>query len=52
MPEGYTQTVEATNPGQVVINSTHTPSKTKVQVTKKWDDANNQDGIRPASITS
>jgi len=51
VPEGYTQTVEATNPGQVVIINTHTPSKTKVQVTKKWDDANNQDGIRPASIT-
>ena len=51
VPEGYTQTVEETNPGQVVISNTHTPSKTKVQVTKKWDDANNQDGIRPASIT-
>jgi len=51
VPEGYTQTVEATNPGQVVITNSHTPSKTKVQVTKKWDDANNQDGIRPASIT-
>ena len=51
VPEGYTQTVEATNPGQVVISNTHTPSKTRVQVTKKWDDANNQDGIRPASIT-
>ena len=51
VPEGYTQTVQATNPGQVVITNSHTPSKTKVQVTKKWDDANNQDGIRPASIT-
>ena len=51
VPEGYTQTVETTNPGQVVIANTHTPSKTKVQVTKKWDDANNQDGLRPATIT-
>ena len=51
VPEGYTQTVAATNPGQVVITNSHTSSKTKVQVTKKWDDANNQDGIRPASIT-
>lgn len=51
VPEGYTQTVESTNPGQVVITNSHTPSKTKVQVTKKWDDANNQDGLRPASIT-
>ena len=51
VPEGYTQTVETTNPGQVVISNTHTPSKTKVQVSKKWDDANNQDGLRPATIT-
>ena len=51
VPEGYTQTVEATNPGQVVISNTHTPSKTKVQVTKKWEDGNNQDGLRPATIT-
>lgn len=51
VPKGYTQTVEATNPGQVVISNTHTPSKTKVQVTKKWEDANNQDGLRPATIT-
>lgn len=51
VPEGYTQTVEATNPGQVVISNTHTPSKTKVQVTKKWEDANNQDGLRPGTIT-
>ena len=50
VPEGYTQTVEATNPGQVVITNSHTPSKTKVQVTKKWDDANNQDGLRPKEI--
>ncbi|MFS9097186.1 Cna B-type domain-containing protein [Streptococcus australis] len=51
VPEGYTQAVETTNPGQVVISNTHTPSKMKVQVTKKWDDANNQDGLRPATIT-
>ena len=51
VPKGYTQTVEETNPGQVVISNTHTPSKTKVQVTKKWEDANNQDGLRPATIT-
>ena len=51
VPKGYTQTVEATHPGQVVISNTHTPSKTKVQVTKKWEDANNQDGLRPATIT-
>ena len=50
VPEGYTQTVEATDPGQVVIRNTHTPSKTTVQVTKKWDDSDNKDGIRPKNV--
>ena len=50
VPEGYTQAVEATNPGQVVVTNTHAPEKTKVEVNKKWEDADNQDGLRPASI--
>ena len=50
VPEGYTQTVEETDPGQVVIRNTHTPSKTTVQVTKKWDDSDNKDGIRPKNV--
>ncbi|MBZ2090012.1 Cna B-type domain-containing protein [Streptococcus parasanguinis] len=50
VPEGYTQAVEATNPGQVVVTNTHTPEKTKVEVSKKWEDGDNQDGIRPANI--
>ena len=36
--------------GYIVIN-THTPETTKVVVRKNWDDYNNQDGIRPDSIT-
>ncbi|MDO5027449.1 MAG: Cna B-type domain-containing protein, partial [Tissierellia bacterium] len=35
--------------GYDVIN-THAPSKTSVQVTKAWDDANDQDGKRPESV--
>lgn len=50
VPEGYTQAVEATNPGQVVVTNTHEPEKTKVEVSKKWEDANDQDGLRPKSI--
>ena len=50
VPQGYTQAVEATNPGQVVVTNTHAPEKTKVEVSKKWEDADNQDGLRPASI--
>ncbi|MBP3852195.1 MAG: Cna B-type domain-containing protein [Erysipelotrichaceae bacterium] len=36
--------------GYDVIN-THAPGKTSVTVTKAWNDANNQDGIRPLSVT-
>lgn len=35
----------------LVITNTHVPEKTEVTVTKKWDDAKNQDGIRPATVT-
>ena len=44
--EGYTTVVK----GSDVIN-THAPGKTSVQVTKAWEDKNNQDGVRPASVT-
>lgn len=36
--------------GTNVINH-YTPGQTSVTVTKAWDDANNQDGKRPTSIT-
>ncbi|MDO5048251.1 MAG: Cna B-type domain-containing protein [Actinomycetaceae bacterium] len=32
------------------FTNTHTPGKTSVQVIKAWDDANNQDGVRPGSV--
>ncbi|WP_249961692.1 Cna B-type domain-containing protein, partial [Histophilus somni] len=41
----YTSTVN----GHDVTNS-YTPGKTQVQVTKAWEDANNQDGVRPETI--
>ena len=50
VPEGYTQAFEASNPGQVVVTNTHEPEKTKVEVSKKWEDGDDQDGLRPASI--
>lgn len=31
--------------------NTHTPGKTSVQVTKTWEDGNNQGGVRPMSVT-
>ena len=33
------------------ITNSYTPEQTSVNVVKAWDDANNQDGIRPESIT-
>ena len=33
------------------ITNSYTPKKTSVTVTKVWEDANNQDGIRPNDIT-
>ena len=34
-----------------VVTNTHGVNKTSVTVTKKWEDANNQDGIRPINVT-
>ena len=42
---GYTPTVNGYN-----ITNSYKPEETSVKVTKKWDDADNQDGKRPKSI--
>ena len=34
-----------------ILTNSHTPAVMDVTVTKKWDDKDNQDGIRPKSIT-
>ena len=34
-----------------VFKNSHTTGKTSVTVTKAWEDGNNQDGIRPDSVT-
>ena len=44
--EGYTTEVDGYN-----ITNTHTPEKTTISGSKTWDDADNQDGKRPESIT-
>ena len=56
-PEGYSASVEFTkdadgNFAYMLTNTKTTgPDKTSVEVAKAWDDADNQDGIRPASVT-
>lgn len=44
--EGYTATVDGFN-----VTNTHTPETVTINGEKTWDDADNQDGKRPASIT-
>ena len=50
-PSGYTSTTNQVSPGNVLIVNQHTPATTEVKGQKTWDDANNQDGKRPESVT-
>ena len=49
---GYTCTVtgEALDDNGFVVNYAHTPEVTKVIASTVWDDADNQDGIRPNHV--
>ena len=47
---GYNVTTTKTVNGYDILN-THTPETISINGTKHWDDANNQDGKRPESIT-
>ena len=44
--EGYTTEVVGYN-----VKNSYTPGKTGIQVTKAWSDKENQDGVRPESVT-
>nr|WP_288825839.1 Cna B-type domain-containing protein [uncultured Clostridium sp.] len=49
--DGYTHEIEADEDGySFTITNTHVPAVTDVVVKKVWEDADNQDGIRPESI--
>ena len=50
LKEHYQKTSEGIEQGVYTITNTHIPEVTKITVGKIWDDANNQDGKRPASI--
>ena len=51
VPAGYVTTQSADNPRNVTITNTHEPEVVEVSGTKTWEDANNQDGVRPTEIT-
>ncbi|WP_178085547.1 Cna B-type domain-containing protein, partial [Streptococcus ruminantium] len=49
--EGYTTTVGTVENGNVTITNAYKPSTTSIKVNKVWKDKDNQDGLRPTSIT-
>ncbi len=51
LPEGYKLTNTSVNGTVTTLTNSHTPEKTEATVTKVWEDKDNQDGKRPASLT-
>ena len=51
VPEGYSLTGTSKNETVTTLTNTHTPELTSISGTKTWEDADNQDGKRPESIT-
>ena len=49
--EGYETVIEGNVTEGYIITNSHTPETTEVSGSKTWDDANDQDGKRPTSIT-
>ncbi|WP_126714456.1 Cna B-type domain-containing protein [Trueperella pyogenes] len=50
VPDGYTSKVIGDQSAGFTVVNTYTPETVSVEGVKTWDDANNQDGLRPASI--
>ena len=51
VPAGYEKSVDDTTSTATVITNTHTPSEIDIKVKKTWVDNDNQDGIRPTSVS-
>ncbi len=51
VPDGYTSAVSGDAASGFTVTNTHKPGVTSVSGTKTWNDGDNQDGIRPKSIT-
>ena len=49
-PEGYKASVSGTAAEGYVITLSHTPEVVTIPVSAKWNDTENQDGKRPASV--
>ena len=50
VPEGYELTLNKTDGTFTTLTNTHVPELVNVSVRKEWNDADNQDGIRPAEL--
>lgn len=50
VPENYTAEVTGDATEGFTVTNKYTPEETSLKVTKVWDDAGDQDGIRPTSI--
>ncbi|MDA3733600.1 Cna B-type domain-containing protein, partial [Niameybacter massiliensis] len=48
---GYTTAVSEVVSGVITVTNTHKPETTSITANKVWDDNENQDGIRPTTIT-
>ena len=51
LPSGYTLNNTSANGTITTLSNTHTTAKVKVSVEKTWNDKDNQDGIRPSSVS-
>ena len=50
-PEGYEPSVNTDLAGYALITNTHAPETTTLTINKDWKDGENQDGLRPSSIS-
>ena len=51
LPDGYASAVATDEEtGAITVKNSHTPAVKDLTVSAKWDDADNQDGVRPASV--
>ena len=48
---GYAFVITSDDNGNWTVTNSHVPAVTDVSVVKVWDDADNQDGVRPGSVT-
>ncbi len=51
VPDGYTSQVSGTAANGYTVTNTHEVAQRNIKVTKVWDDADNQDAVRPTSVT-